>query len=163
MGPSSRPVTFPGAFGTSLAARLDAPAGPPLAYAVFAHCFTCSKESKAARRDQRRARREGVCRAALRFHGLGGSEGRFREHQFLLQRRRSRRRADFLSASTAPRRSWSAQPRGTRSAPRLRGSPRRPRRDHRSALRPEHVLGLIKDSVEKIDAEGDAPGRYRRP
>lgn len=32
----------------SLAARLDLPAGAPRAYAIFAHCFTCSKESKAA-------------------------------------------------------------------------------------------------------------------
>jgi uncharacterized OsmC-like protein/fermentation-respiration switch protein FrsA (DUF1100 family) len=31
-----------------LAARLELPAGEPRAFALFAHCFTCSKESKAA-------------------------------------------------------------------------------------------------------------------
>ena len=41
-------IRFPGAQGGSLAARLDLPAGEPRAYALFAHCFTCSKESKAA-------------------------------------------------------------------------------------------------------------------
>lgn len=41
-------IRFPGAQGAALAARLDTPAGAPRAYALFAHCFTCSKESKAA-------------------------------------------------------------------------------------------------------------------
>ncbi len=41
-------IRFPGAQGAELAARLDTPVGPPRAYAVFAHCFTCSKDSKAA-------------------------------------------------------------------------------------------------------------------
>lgn len=41
-------IRFPGARGDDLAARLDAPSGTPRAYALFAHCFTCSKESKAA-------------------------------------------------------------------------------------------------------------------
>jgi len=41
-------LSFPGARGTMLAARLDLPpAAAPLAYALFAHCFTCSKETKA--------------------------------------------------------------------------------------------------------------------
>lgn len=41
-------IRFPGRQGRSLAARLDAPAQAPRAYALFAHCFTCSKDSKAA-------------------------------------------------------------------------------------------------------------------
>ena len=41
-------IRFPGASGAELAARLDTPAVPPRAYALFAHCFTCSKDSKAA-------------------------------------------------------------------------------------------------------------------
>ena len=46
MGRSSQAVSFPGATGHALAARLDTPSGaPPRAYALFAHCFTCSKES----------------------------------------------------------------------------------------------------------------------
>ena len=44
-------LRFPGAFGDSLAARLEVPADrEPLAYALFAHCFTCSKGLKAIRR-----------------------------------------------------------------------------------------------------------------
>ncbi|MDH5536512.1 MAG: alpha/beta fold hydrolase, partial [Betaproteobacteria bacterium] len=41
-------IRFPGRSGGELAARLDTPAEPPRAYALFAHCFTCSKDSKAA-------------------------------------------------------------------------------------------------------------------
>jgi len=41
-------IRFPGRHGRSLAARLDTPAEAPRAYALFAHCFTCSKDSKAA-------------------------------------------------------------------------------------------------------------------
>ena len=41
-------IRFPGRQGRSLAARLDTLAEAPRAYALFAHCFTCSKDSKAA-------------------------------------------------------------------------------------------------------------------
>ena len=42
-------VNFTGALGDTLAARLDRPAGPTRGYALFAHCFTCSKDLAAAR------------------------------------------------------------------------------------------------------------------
>jgi putative redox protein len=41
-------IRFPGRQGRALSARLDTPAEAPRAYALFAHCFTCSKDSKAA-------------------------------------------------------------------------------------------------------------------
>lgn len=44
----SKTLTFQGAAGQPLSGRLDMPAAAPRAYAIFAHCFTCSKESKAA-------------------------------------------------------------------------------------------------------------------
>ena len=44
----SQSIRFPGRHGRDLAARLDTPAEAPRAYALFAHCFTCSKDSKAA-------------------------------------------------------------------------------------------------------------------
>ena len=40
-------IEFPGSTGYNLVARLDIPDGPPQAFAVFAHCFTCSKDTKA--------------------------------------------------------------------------------------------------------------------
>jgi len=44
----STTLRFPGTRGHELAGRLELPAGEPRAYALFAHCFTCSKDSKAA-------------------------------------------------------------------------------------------------------------------
>src|SRR5215218_5889195 len=43
-------VTFPGSSGDPLAARLDLPPGPIRSYAIFAHCFTCSKDLFATQR-----------------------------------------------------------------------------------------------------------------
>ena len=53
MTPSGEKVSFPGSQGGLLAARLDCPADTPLAYALFAHCFTCSKDGFAAARISR--------------------------------------------------------------------------------------------------------------
>ncbi len=49
MIPSAIRITFAGSLGHDLAARLDLPAGPVRGYALLAHCFTCSKDSIAAR------------------------------------------------------------------------------------------------------------------
>lgn len=58
-------IRFPGAQGASLAARLDTPVDAPRAYALFAHCFTCSKESKAAAHVSQALAGQGI--ATLRF------------------------------------------------------------------------------------------------
>ena len=75
-------IRFPGALGTPLAARLDLPSGNPLAFALFAHCFTCSKDTLAASRisSALTAHRIGVLR--FDFTGLGGSEGDFANTSF---------------------------------------------------------------------------------
>jgi putative redox protein len=46
----SEKVEFVGATGVMLAGRLDWPLGKPRAFALFAHCFTCSKDIFAASR-----------------------------------------------------------------------------------------------------------------
>lgn len=69
--------TFPGATGTALAGRLDLPEGAPLATALFAHCFTCTKDSHAARRISERLTRAGLAVLRFDFTGLGDSEGDF--------------------------------------------------------------------------------------
>jgi uncharacterized OsmC-like protein/alpha/beta superfamily hydrolase len=71
-------VTFGGAGGVQLAARLDRPASAPArATALFAHCFTCSKDSHAATRIARALAGLGVAVLRFDFTGLGGSEGEF--------------------------------------------------------------------------------------
>jgi len=69
--------TFEGHGGDALAARLDMPEGPVLATALFAHCFTCSKDIPAARRIAGRLAAMGIAVLRFDFTGLGHSGGEF--------------------------------------------------------------------------------------
>ncbi|MBV8652575.1 MAG: alpha/beta fold hydrolase, partial [Alphaproteobacteria bacterium] len=73
---------FPGARGQSLAGRLDLPDGAPLAYAVFAHCFTCSKDSLAAGHIASGLAARGIATLRFDFTGLGSSDGDFANTDF---------------------------------------------------------------------------------
>lgn len=75
-------IHFPGALGTLLAARLDLPASTPLAFALFAHCFTCSKDTLAASRISAALTGRGFGVLRFDFTGLGGSEGDFANTNF---------------------------------------------------------------------------------
>ncbi|TMV06383.1 OsmC family protein [Ruegeria sediminis] len=75
-------VTFAGHDGSQLAARLDLPDGPVLATALFAHCFTCSKDIPAARRISARLAAMGIAVLRFDFTGLGHSEGEFANTTF---------------------------------------------------------------------------------
>ncbi len=78
----SQRVTFPGAFGDQLAARLDRPDEAPRACALFAHCFTCSKDLKATARISRALVERGIAVLRFDFTGLGESEGDFADTNF---------------------------------------------------------------------------------
>lgn len=78
----SVPVSFTGANGDELAARLDLPDGEPAAYALFAHCFTCSKDIAAATRISRGLVAEGFGVLRFDFTGLGASGGEFANTTF---------------------------------------------------------------------------------
>ena len=73
---------FRNAQGQTLAARLDRPEGPTRAVALFAHCFTCGKDNKAARRIGEGLRLHGIAVLRFDFTGLGGSEGEFANTTF---------------------------------------------------------------------------------
>ncbi|MBI1181367.1 MAG: alpha/beta fold hydrolase [Alphaproteobacteria bacterium] len=75
-------ITFEGAQGQALDARLDLPAGPVRAYALFAHCFTCGKNVLAAGRIARALAERGVGVLRFDFTGLGSSEGDFGNTSF---------------------------------------------------------------------------------
>lgn len=70
-------VEFTGASGALLTARLDAPAAPPLAYALFAHCFTCSKDTRASVYIAGALAEQGIATLRFDFTGLGDSGGDF--------------------------------------------------------------------------------------
>ncbi|MCB9745771.1 MAG: OsmC family protein [Alphaproteobacteria bacterium] len=70
-------ITFPGALGAPLAGTLQHPVGEPRAVALFAHCFTCSKDLRAVRRIADALATRGFAVLRFDFTGLGESEGEF--------------------------------------------------------------------------------------
>lgn len=70
-------IEFEGHTGARLAARLDLPEGPVRATALFAHCFTCGKDIRAAREIAGRLAERGFAVLRFDFTGLGSSEGEF--------------------------------------------------------------------------------------
>ena len=73
-------ISFKNANGENLSARLDLPlTGEPAAFALFAHCFTCSKNLRAVGNISEALNREGIAVLRFDFTGLGESEGDFAE------------------------------------------------------------------------------------
>jgi uncharacterized OsmC-like protein/pimeloyl-ACP methyl ester carboxylesterase len=103
---ANRPLKleFDGAHGARLAARLDLPAGDVRAFALFAHCFTCSKDIAAARHIAGALAAEGIAVLRFDFTGLGGSGGDFSSTGFSSNVEDLRRAAGFLRQNyEAPR------------------------------------------------------------
>ncbi|HEY3792231.1 MAG TPA: bifunctional alpha/beta hydrolase/OsmC family protein [Bradyrhizobium sp.] len=73
---------FTGSDGHQLAAALDLPEREPIAYALFAHCFTCGKDVLAARRIATELANKGIAVLRFDFTGLGSSEGDFANSTF---------------------------------------------------------------------------------
>lgn len=97
--PASRKLTFAGGSGHELAARLDLPAGSVRAFALLAHCFTCSKDIQAARRISGSLAQEGIGVLRFDFTGLGSSQGEFANTNFSSNVRDLVAAADKLRAS----------------------------------------------------------------
>lgn len=93
MDPTIVKTTFAGADGSMLSARVDLPAGPVRGFALFAHCFTCSKDLAAARHISQKLAGHGIGVLRFDFTGLGSSEGEFANTNF------SSNVADLLKAA----------------------------------------------------------------
>lgn len=154
----SIPIRFPTRHGLELAARLEMPALPPRAYALFAHCFTCSKESRAAVHLSAALAAEGIAVLRFDFTGLGGSAGDFANTNFSSNVDDLVAAADWLRAShvapsilvghslggaavlAAAARIAECKAVATLGAP----------------FQPTHVKGLLKESAAEIAAHGEA-------
>ena len=78
-----RKLEFTNDTGQRLSARVDLPdSTQPVAYALFAHCFTCSKNIKAAAHISRSLTAEKIAVFRFDFTGLGESEGDFGDTNF---------------------------------------------------------------------------------
>lgn len=79
---SRQSLTFKNADGLELAALVERPDAPIRAWAVFAHCFTCSKNIAAAAHISRALADAGIATLRFDFTGLGNSDGEFANTNF---------------------------------------------------------------------------------
>src|SRR5580692_10958638 len=149
---------FTGEGGHQLAAALDLPEREPVAYALFAHCFTCGKDVLAAKRIAVALAAKGIAVLRFDFTGLGSSEGDFANSTF------SSNVADLVRAANHLR--------DTKKAPAilighslggaavLAAAGQIP--DAKAVVTiaapsdPAHVTGLFKDRIEDIRKDGQA-------
>ncbi|MGI9518878.1 MAG: alpha/beta hydrolase [Pirellulaceae bacterium] len=96
-GKSNR-VTFDNGRGQQLAGIMEWPAeSPPRAFALFSHCFTCTKDLKATVRVSRRLAEHGFCVLRYDFTGLADSQGDFSKTNFTTNCQDLLAAADFLN------------------------------------------------------------------
>lgn len=95
-------LTIPSAADHQLAAKLDLPIGKPKAYALFAHCFTCSKDFLTSRKISEALTKAGFAVMRFDFTGLGRSDGDFAETNF------SSNKADLRAAIAYMRETYQA-------------------------------------------------------
>src|ERR1700737_4233629 len=154
--PSER-FDFSNAAGERLAALLDRPIEQPRAYALFAHCFTCGKDIRAAKRIAEALTALGIAVLRFDFTGLGSSEGEFANPTF------SSNVSDLVAAANELRR--------TRRAPAilighslggaavLAAAADGPEAGAGGTIGapcdPAHVPGLFKPRLDEIGAKGE--------
>ncbi|WP_115717765.1 bifunctional alpha/beta hydrolase/OsmC family protein [Gallaecimonas mangrovi] len=79
---SDASFNFTGSNGNMLSGRLERPRSTLRGWAIFAHCFSCGKDSLAAARISRALARNGIGVLRFDFAGLGKSEGSFGQSGF---------------------------------------------------------------------------------
>jgi putative redox protein len=156
--PRSDKVEFPGAAGAQLAGRLDWPLGPPRAFALFAHCFTCSKDVLASTRVSQGLAARGIAVLRFDFTGLGHSGGEFASTNFSSSVQDLLAAADFLRARHQAPRILIGHSLGGAAV--LAAAGRVPECVAVATLGapydPGHVLHLFAGDVPRIDAKGEA-------
>ena len=154
----SQKVQIPGTGGHQLAAILDLPEDMPRACAIFAHCFTCSKDSLAASRSSRALASHGWAVLRLDFTGLAGSGGDFAESSFSTNLDDLRAAARWLGREHGPARLLVGHSLGGAAVLAVAG-------DLEEVVAvatigapadPEHVTHLLAEKLEEIDADGQA-------
>jgi len=156
-----RRLTFANQQGLELAALMDLPAGRPRAYALFAHCFTCTKNIRAASHIASALAAEGIAVLRFDFTGLGQSAGEFAETTFSSNVEDLVAAARFLEARFEPPRILIGHSLGgtavLQAAAQIAssvavatiGSP----------ARASHVAHLLVGERERIEREGEAEVR----
>lgn len=82
MNYTTKKISFKNLQGLIIDAKLEVAATETKSYAIFAHCFTCSKDIHAATRVSRALTKIGVSVLRFDFTGLGNSDGDFANTNF---------------------------------------------------------------------------------
>ena len=98
---TSETVEFQNQTGDTLRGQLHWPLTRPHAFALFAHCFTCTANSKAAVIIARELTQAGFAVLRFDFTGLGASEGEFADTNFTTNVGDLVAAADYLSREHA--------------------------------------------------------------
>jgi uncharacterized OsmC-like protein/pimeloyl-ACP methyl ester carboxylesterase len=154
----SKAIRFPATQGHELAARLELPATTPRAYALFAHCFTCSKDSKGATYISQALAARGIAVLRFDFTGLGMSGGDFADSNFSSNVGDLIAAANYLRAHhQAPQLLVGHSLGGTAVLAAAHDIPEaRAVATIGSPYEPKHVAHLIRDGKDKILADGEA-------
>lgn len=156
---TSEKLWFPGADGDRLAARLEMPAdAAPRAWALFAHCFTCSKDLKAAVRLSRALTAARFAVLRFDFTGLGESEGDFADTNFSSNVADLVAAARFLEREHAPPDLLIGHSLGGAAVLQAAGMIPETRAVATigAPADPSHVSRHFTGSLEQIEAEGEA-------
>ncbi len=145
---------FPNSKGEKLAALLDRPLGKPVAYALFAHCFTCGKDNLAAKRIAERLTESGIAVMRFDFTGLGMSEGEFANTHF------SSNVEDLIAAANHLRATYGAPANPDRPQPRRRSCARR-RAEGAGCARRGHHLRPGRSRPRRRSFQGQGGGNPR--
>ena len=158
MAITSERVEFPAHNGQLLAARLDRPSGPPAAYALFAHCFTCSKDVFAAARISTALAEQGYGVLRFDFTGLGGSQGDFANTNFSSNVQDLVAAADFLRKTHQPPALLIGHSLGGAAVLAAAGKIAEARAvaTINAPCDPAHVSHLLKGGLAQINAQGEA-------
>jgi uncharacterized OsmC-like protein/alpha/beta superfamily hydrolase len=148
---------FRNAEGQQLAALLDRPEGEIRAVALFAHCFTCGKQNRAARHIADGLKERGIAALRFDFTGLGASEGEFANTTF------SSNVDDLVAAADHLRQTLAAPAiligHSLGGAAVLAAASRIPEARAVATIAapfdPAHVAGLFKDRVAEIGEKGE--------
>ncbi len=156
---SSLTLRFPNGRGDTLAARLDLPvSGEVAAYALFAHCFTCTKNLKAVANITEALAQEGIATLRFDFTGLGESEGDFADTHFSSNVDDLVAAAEFLAAEHQGPQILIGHSLGgaavLQAAARIASS--RAVATIGAPCDPGHVAHLLGDKKALIEAEGEA-------
>ena len=98
----SQRITFENGRGQTLSGILEMPEGEVHQFALFSHCFTCTKDLKATVRISRRLAEHGIGVLRYDFTGLADSEGDFSETNFTTNCQDFLAAADFLQQDFQP-------------------------------------------------------------